>query len=402
MVAVFILQAKQSDFTPASASTLSRPILIIGFLLGFAFSIGVLIGDDAGRVSLLGLMVVYAFVPLLGALLSVISLVKGKGINFARLLSEFLPSKSLKSYLHKAHQLKMDKPWFFLQSQGAALAYALSSFFVFILYLLITDMNFVWRSTILGAEQVLPLLELIALPWWFVESAQPSIELIRATQDSRLNESYTNVVVFGQWWKFVLATIFVYSFVLRGVLLFVAKVWLKKLASENRKNNTKSNTVNITDAFNSNIEKHRKTTKLYKLEPVTQTLPKKYALMNWASLSQKILSQLRLEPIEELPQGPFIFDVDLLEKLQSNSTQLLLVKAWEPPMGELQDYMEHTRGLLYPINYKKDKVIAPLPIHLEEWQRFTAKLPNWGIYQAATHECEIAQVQENQGEQNAE
>lgn len=382
------MQSALTYFTPANATKLSRPILFIGFLLGCILSIGVLIGDEAGRVNLLYLLFVYVCIPLLGALLSVISLLQGKGINFARFLSEILPSKSQKAYLQKARQAKMDKPWFFLQSQGAALAYALSSFVIFLLFLISTDMNFVWRSTILEAEQILPLLELVALPWWFLESAQPSIELLRATQDSRLNESYTNVTIFGQWWKFVLATIFVYSFFLRSLLLLGAKVWLKKLARTKGNSTLNTGTTNVTQVLHSNVEKHRKARQQQILAPITHELLPDYVLSNWASLSQNIVSQLNLQPIDILPSGPIIVHLSETKTPYSKSPHVLLVKAWEPPMGELQDYMEHSNGLIYPVNYKKDTIIAPDLTHLEEWQRFTAKIPNWGIYQAKSDGAE--------------
>lgn len=396
------MQFAPDNFTPASATTLSKPLLFVGALLGFLLSIGALFGDDYGRLNLLYLLFIYVCIPLLGALFSVISLLKGKGLNIARLLSDFLPSKTDKAYLRKAHQLNMDKPWFFLQSQGVALAYAGSSALVFGFFLVFTDMNFVWRSTILDAEQILPLLQIIALPWWFLESAQANLELIQATQDSRLNESYSNVTIFGQWWQFVFATLIVYSFILRGLLLFGAKLWLKKLARDARKSSSHAGTINVTDALNRNLEKNRKARKQHTLSPITYELLEQYALSNWASLTQNIVSQLNLRPQEELPSGATIVDSNESKNAQNTLPQLLLVKAWEPPMGELQDYMEHTQGLLYPVNYKKEKVIPPESNHLEEWQRFIAKIPNWGIYQAPTNDATKQSEIEGQGEQNAE
>lgn len=351
------------------ATKLSRPIWIVGLLLGLFLSWMVLSGDDAGRVNLLYLLLVYLFIPLVGAIISVVSLLQGKGLNVARVLSAIpLQSKPFQMYLHKLRQMHLDKQWFFLQTQAAALAYACGSLIIFVVLLLATDINFVWRSTLLDAEQLQPLLAFIAAPWWFWDSAQPSVELLRITQDSRLNESYNNVSNFGQWWAFVLATQVLYSGVLRGVLLLIAKVWIKKTSQKNAQAKPQNTHVNV-ESVPATVQK---------LSHILHDLPTEYALTNWARISDLVVSQLMLNPTHSLPAGPIILEQG---DAGFQGTQILLVKAWEPPMGELQDYMEHTSGIIFPVNYKHNKVTAPEPMHIEEWQRFTAQLPNWGIYQ---------------------
>lgn len=364
-----VVQSAVSTFTPNAASRLSRPVMLVGFLLGLSLSVGVLIGDDAGRVNLLYLMLVYLFIPLVGAVMSVLSLVKGKGLNVARLLNTmpFLP-KSWQHFMHKLRQLHMDKQWFFLQSQAAALAYATASLIVFALLLLATDINFVWRSTLLEAEQLLPLLDAIAWPWRFWEAAQPSIELLRMTEDSRLTASYSNPSSYGQWWAFILATQVLYSFALRGALLLIAKIWISNAVRKEMKK----------DVFYQQLQPAAAPKTSHTLSSIQHQLPSNYALSNWAGFTDKIVSQLDLAPSKTLKVGPLVSE---LNGPAHQGQQLLLVKAWEPPMGELQDYMESTSGMLYPINLQQNKLIQAKPMHLEEWQRFVAKIPNWGIYQ---------------------
>ncbi|MGQ8367388.1 DUF2868 domain-containing protein [Glaciecola sp. 1036] len=354
---------------PNTLTKLSLPIIILGCILGLFLSIAVLSGDAEGRVNLFYLLLVYLFIPVLGALISVGSLLGNKGVNFARLVSD-LPiwSSSQRAYLAKIRQIRVEKQWFFLQSQAAALAYATASLITFLLLLLATDINFVWRSTVLTAEQLLPVLKVVASPWWFWEDAQPTAELLRLTQDSRLNASYTNTGSFGQWWAFVLATQVVYSFLLRGLLLLFAKWWVKKLTNSESKNTSSLKTKPIVNKFSEN----------HKLSDISRSLPAEYALINWAGLPDDIVSQLALHPNQILEVGP----------LTNNHTeaafdirQIILVKAWEPPMGELQDFMKHNKGLLYPVNYKHNKLVPALPNHLEEWQRFTAEMSDWGVYQ---------------------
>ena len=64
------MQSVISNPATSSASRLSRPILLLGFGLGLLLSITVLSGDDAGRVNLFYLLLVYLFIPLFGALIS--------------------------------------------------------------------------------------------------------------------------------------------------------------------------------------------------------------------------------------------------------------------------------------------------------------------------------------------
>ncbi len=341
--------------------------MLAGFVLGLLLSFAVLSGDEMGRVNLLYLLLIFLFVPLGSAILSVVSLIRGRGLNLARLVSAVpIWSNSQKKDLHKFRQMHLDKQWFFLQSQVAALAYSIAGVLTFIILLLATDINFVWRSTLLDAEDLFPLLKIIAGVWPFWESAQPTLELLQMTQDSRLTQSYSDNNQYGHWWAFILATQIVYSFFLRGALLFVGKVWLtaklkKDVESQlSQKLHRQSNPVASSHA----------------LEPLTHQLPNDYVLVNWAGFTYELINTLQLQPIRTITIDPLTMDQDNAEPEQ----QLVLVKSWEPPMGELQDYLHKGRGLLFPIDLKSQTVNAPEQRHLEEWQRFVRTLPNWRIY----------------------
>ena len=341
--------------------------MFIGFLCGLLLSLGVLNGDEAGRVNLLYLLLVYLFIPLFGAILSVVSLVQGRGLNIARLLSA-LPiwSQSQQVQLLKIRQQKFDKYWFFLQSQAAALAYSVASLLTFLILLLATDINFVWRSTLLNAEQLQPILGAIATPWWFWEVAQPTSELLRSTQDSRLISNYANTNSFGQWWAFVLATQIVYSFILRGALLAIGTT----LISKHTKKETEKKAPRTQQRMEQVSENHSYASLIH-------SLPTEYTLCNWATFNTNILQQLTLSPKKALKAGPSVA-IDTHDAL--DEPLLILVKAWEPPMGELQDFMQHAKGIIFPINLNNKQAVAPEEKHLKEWQRFVAQLPNWAIY----------------------
>ncbi len=357
----------QFDISSNKVTSLSNPIMFFGFLCGLLLSLGVLSGDESGRVNLLYLLLVYLFIPLFGAILAIASLAKGKGLNIARVLST-LPiwSKPQKLKLLQIRQQNVDKYWFFLQSQVAALAYSVASLLTFSVLLLATDINFVWRSTLLNAEQLQPLLSFVALPWWFWEQAQPTSELLRMTQDSRLIDNYSNTGSFGNWWAFVLATQLVYSFILRGGLLAFASMLIsKKLSKEAKKPGNKTQ------------KRMKQVPETHTYASLVHSLPYEYTLCNWAAFEQNIVEQLSISPNKTLKEGPRI---SLDNKDKNNQPLLILVKAWEPPMGELQDFMQNGNGLIFPINLKNKTTIAIEEKHLKEWQRFVALLPNWSIY----------------------
>lgn len=353
--------------TPDKATRLSRPILLAGFVLGLLLSFAVLSGDELGRVNLLYLLLIFLFIPLASAIVSIVSLIRGRGINLARLLSATpIWSKSQQTYLHKIRQMHLDKHWFFLQSQAAALAYSVAGVVTFILLLLATDINFVWRSTLLDAEDLYPLLKVVASIWPFWDSAQPTLELLQMTQDSRLTHSYSDIDQFGHWWAFILATQIVYSFFLRGALLFAGKVWLTAKLKKD-----------VELQLSQKLDQHsHPVSTSHALEPITHQLPENYALSNWAGFSSELIDALKLTPTQTVSVDPLIMS----EESTVSDQQLVLVKSWEPPMGELQDYLHQGRGLLFPIDLKSQTVKAPEQRHLEEWQRFVRTLPNWRIY----------------------
>lgn len=354
----------------------SRPLITVGFCLGLLLSIGVLSGDEAGRVNLFYLLLVYLFIPFIGGIVSLASLLTNKGINFARIITQIpIWTRAQQDQLRYVRKMNMDKQWFFLQTQGLALAYGAASFLIFFILLLATDINFVWRSTLLNAEQILPVLKAIALPWWFLESAQPSIELLEQTKDSRLHTSYANTHLFGQWWAFIFATQIVYTLGFRIVLLLLAKRWI--IQSINKAGALVEDTPEQPSPV---IEQNKPM-----LATVVNQLPTNSILGNWANIPDDIEQQLALSKYAKVNVGPAQCS---LQNELTNQPLILLVKAWEPPMGELQDFMEMHQGLLFPINYNKTTLINPAINHLQEWQRFTAKIPNWDIYQPSKQDID--------------
>ncbi|NVJ50616.1 MAG: DUF2868 domain-containing protein [Gammaproteobacteria bacterium] len=361
----------QSDVKQPSA--IAWPITLSGFIIGLFLSFSLLSGDEQGRVNLMFLLLVFVLIPLLSLLLSLFSLIMHAPTNLAAILSR-LPLMSNQRQRHLMHlrQLGVDQTWLLLQSQYAAMAYALASLTVLFLLLLISDVNFVWRSTLLKPQQMQPLLELIALPWWFWDSAQPSLSLLIDSQDSRLDNQAFAQQALGNWWPFISASLVFYALVCRLLFLLPLRLMIsKRMASD------------LESQLTQKIQEHHKSHAQHEVRArILESLPEPYVIYNWDALSDALMQTLpEVQDAQALYQrGDPLTDVSPLHVV-------IVVKAWEPPLGELEDTLEHLQGIIYPVDFDAQQPQTLDPTDLDEWRRFTAKLSGWQLYsRSATSE----------------
>lgn len=350
------------------------PIVGLGAALGAVLAWGALSGDVQGRVNLLYLLLVYLFLPVGSLVISTVSLVKGRGLNFARLIVAMpIWSNQKRLLLNKTRQLHVEKYWLFFQSHLAALAFSLTSLLAFFLLLLATDINFVWRSTLLSATDLQPLLKAVAAPWYFWSGAQPTVELLQATQDSRLQTLRLPADQHGYWWKFVLAVQLFYCVILRtGLLVITAWLFRGKIKNDFEQELAAQvqawpNQDNAPDQY----------------QPVAQTLPDDITINNWAGVDLKLLADfqgLDLTADNLLNSGPLATQDEQQLAEHWRGQQVVLVKAWEPPMGELADFLQAGLGFIWPLDWKDGSLVSLRQQHLQEWQRFAEQLPAWQVY----------------------
>ena len=353
----------------------TKPILWIGFFIGLIISWGLLTGDHQGRVNILHLIAVYIFVPILSLVISSISLMFTKGINLANLVSS-IPfwSSQLRGNFLKQHQKSASKLTFFYQSQLAAISFSFASLLIFFVLLLTTDVNFIWRSTLLQAEDLFPLLNFLATPWSFWESAQPQMELLLQTKDSRLNNANTSFGHLGDWWEFILAAQLFYALSLRVITISICKLFI--LAKANPESELQLMTERHSQFKPSDPEL---------LARIVDDVSSEFALTNWAginsSLKSKVLSQLSHQATTELKAGPRASYSEQLVSERWQQPQLVITKGWEPPLGELQDYLHNGVGYLLPLEWENEELKVLSAKHLNEWRRFAKSLPQWQVLQ---------------------
>jgi len=364
--------------------TTSKTIIVVGFLLGLLLSWSLMSGDEQGRVNLLHLVAVYVFLPVLSLFVSLFSLSFGRGINLASLSSyfPFWQSNLARSFLRQKQQPN-SRLLFFYQSQLAAIAFSIASLSSFFILLVTTDVNFIWRTTLLDVETVHALLDWLATPWFFWTAAQPNLSLLELTQDSRLMQDYSENNNFGQWWQFILASQLFYALLLRSLVSVACKLLIVRRQSSSsiqifssRKKNPSSTHATVNDST--------------ALAEVTHQVSSDYALNNWCGLDEKLVATIEQSIQQDssnvsrqtnLPAGPLVSHSQQMVSERWQNTQLLLVKGWEPPLAELADFMQNGRGYLLPLDWNEESLKSLDVDHLNEWRRFILPLDEWQLLQ---------------------
>ncbi len=355
------------------SQSLSKVIALIGGILGIVLSIAVFSGDSSGRVNLLYLLLLFVGIPIVGALVSLIGIALKRGAGLSVILSR-LPiwTPQQKRFLTTLQRSQLIKPWLFKQSQQTALAFAFSTLIVFLVMLLATDVNVVWRSTLLTPQQLYSILSIVALPWSFWDAAQPSIELIAATQDSRLSAHYQDPVRYGQWWRFLLATQLAYGILTRLLLFVVARIWL----NVSQRDTAGEPAVTVT----AHIKASDVGAEGLANDVVVDSVPTADAFILWHDIPLSTLAHLHVQPgFDAIAPNKWVA-ADKLNPISDFNRPLVLVKAWEPPLGELADYLQMSAGCIVIVNYNEDQILPIKPMQLEEWRRFTRTLTGWTLF----------------------
>lgn len=359
---------------------ISLALAALGLCVGFLLSYGVLTGDEAGRVNLLYLLLLFAILPVAGLLLSLLLMFRRGGLGLAGLLLAIpLWPRHLTLALPGLGSARDRKLWLFYQTQIFTLGFSLGCLLLYLLLLLGTDISFVWRSTLLEPADLFPTLQVLALPWGFWPEAQPSLALIESTRDFRIDDFLIDGQVasestVGLWWQYILAAQISYSLLPRSVMLVVARsLYMRSRRQAASGIATAAPTANRGTTGNEVV-----------LAEVTTTVTTPYILLDWAAtpllcqtrVQQQLGAAAQIQPIGPLPQSP--------EMNPDHSHSLVvLVKSWEPPLGELADRLRlldsEQDKLILPLDWNDSNAAPPAPAHLHEWRRFAATLPGWRV-----------------------
>lgn len=346
--------------------------MVLFFSLGLMMSGSVVTGDSLGRVNLLYFIGLFVLWPLISCLMLVVSsiLPNAPSVNILPWLLK-LPviPVSQRDLLINLKKQQRFKPWLLLVTQQSVLAFSLGCLLSFFAVLLFSDVAFVWRSTLLSPEHIQGLLAVIALPWAWLESAQPALELVQVTQENRMTSS-SPTIDYGAWWLFLFMAQITYAIMPRLLSTLMARYHFNRLPD-------------FTTDFKSN-QPLNKQPAAPNLASVSHQKPlqQPYNLCCWLQLSPVLIDKVL---VNHLQQPQHVYQVgfhgqDEALALSDELPQLLLVAAWEPPMGELQDYLEQGHGVIQLLDHKEGVWQDIAPHYVDEWRRFCLNLDNWTLF----------------------
>jgi len=358
-----------------NSQRLSKYFSLLAFLIAFITTVGLMMGDQYGRVNLLYLLLIFVFVPVTSLFITLYCAFFKSQFNLSVLFLQLpLWPRDWLDTTGELQKAKSRKPWLFYQSQKIALMLSVGALAAFFCTLLLSDISFVWRSTLLSAEHVFPLLQTVALPWSFIETAQPLMEHVLSSQDSRLSTS-AELIGTGVWWRYILMAQLFYVLLPRTVLFVIGKKQLSKVDESLASEALSLDTKNIEGEVNSD-----------QLEMVKQQRLdlSQATLLNWAVLPAVLQTELIAKygaPKHCYQIGASASAADIDRALSDPLDKYVIVAAWEPPMGELEDFMRESKGVLLILDWDEDKFQQINPVHLDEWRRFCFPIKNWQLQQ---------------------
>jgi hypothetical protein len=413
---------------------LSVLLSLAGVLLGTTTTWALFTYDGTGRVNVVAVLAVLVGLPtlfLVGFLLAVLprralEMLPGlpalsaaaQGLSpgkLARPLRRLLPRDARDAIeqvlrIWRQHHTLYGalQKWTILRwSQLLAVWYLAAALVVMITLVVFTDLAFGWSTTLTSgqAQEDARILHTgtsaMAAPWqWAWEIARPSLELIEETRYFRAvggRLSLGQAARLGAWWPFVLMSVLTYALLPRLLALILAS-GAQQRAARAALLETPGLTAALRRVHRLRIETQAETPEIGRadgpiMDATTEAAPPEHgyaAVINWAQVpvpdedlrlrfgAQAVHHAGGARPVEEEPA--------VVQALASSSGEggvLVVVKAWEPPLLELLDFLQAVRRelgrqrpiVVLPVGADDgSSITVPRPDHLQVWQKKLRRL----------------------------
>ena len=265
------------------------------------------------------------------------------------------------------------------------------------------DIAFGWNTTLHVTPELLgSITDTIALPWHtLLPSAVPSLELIEISHHYRLGNQISPALIaeaktLGSWWQFLALSIITWTLLPRLFLVFLTgrnlDLTIKQaiLSHPNSQSLLKQmNEIHITT--HAAEENSRTEKKSHPAQPMRRNDISSQTLIGWN------MDHMMLADIAKAKQitAKHIFsaggkntlqeDDDIISKVDTSA--IIIVKAWEPPMREFLDFVKDlydhsTKEItVFPVG-TAEKGFVPEESNVDIWKAKIASLqqPRIGIY----------------------
>lgn len=374
---------------------------IVAIFFGLITSLGLLSYSGKEPVNVVYFMFFAFLLPLLSGLLTLYSLFGANNPkwNLHKLFTSFIWQKI---YLYLKKEKNLDTSQFALPQKLVnlkivefSIKFSLVFYISFALSLLLMvigeDIAFAWSSTLkISVEDFHSIITTIAMPWWFLESAIPSQELINASHYYRLGGEIDpnllkNASTLGEWWKFLFMSVLVYGIIFRLILLFFAKRKLKKTLKDEMLSlgGVQEILFKITTPLITTQTKNDEKPLIYKNLPKLEDIKepkifKKRLLIGigWGFNSGEVeplleIFNIKISTLFEAGGAKSIDeDTALINNIKDDV--IIFIKSWEAPTMDFFDFVEEL--------LKKDIKVAIYPVGLQS-NGFLAKSEDIKIWQ---------------------
>lgn len=367
---------------------LTTAFALAGFVTGVLAMAGLLFYDGGQRINL---TIILAFV-LLQCVLAVVTTVQAfAGWQPWRWLLRKFAAPRPSDALRTLQPLLMARA-----AHTGGLVFGVAGLMTLLVLVVIQDLAFGWSTTLnTGTDSYYRLLAAIATPWQHLwPAAIPDRELVDATRFFRgQTTENTDPALWGNWWPFVAMTWATYVILPRLALLGLAIVHpglraRTALATHHGwvalQYRMETPTVDTGNRHNDAADQPDISTSA-KLQP----LPEAQALIRWAGAGMPELPQAlsagHRTMLDAGGSASLEHDDNMLNLASQALTNtrapgvILVTRSWEPPTGELLDFIQQARQV-----WPKHTVIALVPLapqpdqsppdhQVSQWLRFAER-----------------------------
>lgn len=407
---------------------------VLGLFFGWGAALGIFFFDGSGRVNAIGVVGLLVLVPglfFMGFILAALpvgwtSRIPGVGAlaalargmspgQLGGFLARWLPQTPREAWAayratvaRHEYLFRNVHKWLVLRaSQGFALGFQMGALLAALVLVIFTDLAFGWSTTLTSGDSARDAAVLhevaggLALPWsWSGSWAVPSRELVA---DSRYFRAATEklseveAAQLGGWWPFLLMLLLFY-----GVLPRLGSVILSQFLLRRACRLTFDSLPGMR-AVKARMQRARVRTTAAppEAEPEAQVSGKADtgearpggldepvgAVIRWSGAPGSTVAIQ--DAFGELPVleagGANTLEADreaaaeLAERIEDGQGVAVLVKAWEPPLMEMTDYLRELRGVLpdgrpilvFPLGAGKDTELRPgADRHADIWKHY--------------------------------
>ncbi|MBK1851473.1 DUF2868 domain-containing protein [Marinobacter sp. 1-4A] len=382
--------ASPAEHTLGFWRRINSGFMAAGTLFGLLTMLGLLFYDGGQRVNITVFLAFVAFQLLLALLTTAQSLVGWQ--PWGTLLRRFRNSPDSEV------PVKLQPVLIARAAQLGGLCFALAGLATLLVMVVLQDLAFGWSTTLeTDASRYHSLIATVAAPWaWVWPAAAPDLALVEATRFFRANAvaGSTNPARWGQWWPFIAMLWTTWALLPRLVLALLANVLIRRKARYLLANHPAMRALMYrmeTPALDTGND-HNDASDL----PDTEThlklkpLPEASIALCWAGAGDPELP-------DALSAGKSLIakaggrmtlaqDRQVLEQVAKQLTQtlsesvLLITRSWEPPTGELEDFLTSARELwpeasqiaLVPLATRIER--EPDAHQVQQWLRFAKRI----------------------------